>query len=238
MQTVDNGGNVDGNMGKFVMLASEIRKHPHPNPHYDLNPMHISKSESLLHSLKKEAYKPWLEDFQLKATMSRETWMKRDRDSEESIALGNGRSYTRLRFRCQASSEVHITKGLEFLEFTKSRAEGLSWVVVDVVVEDDAHLKDLKEQVEYCVARRSLIKAAESSPMPRLLESLPLSRQHYKELMGVCHIRALVDAFTPLTNPKLECLWPRLDMAMFSNMRKCWCFEVSQSIMSMRTVQN
>jgi hypothetical protein len=236
MQTVDNGGNVNGNMGKFLMLASEIRKHPHPNPHYDLNPMHISKSRSLLDSLTKEVYKPWLEDFQLKATVSRETWMKRDEDSEESIALGNGRSYTHLRFRGQASSEVHITKGLEFLNFAKSRAEGLSWVVVDVVVEDDAQIKELKDQVEYCVARRSLINAAKNYPMPKLLDSLPLSEQHYKEVVGVCHIQALVDAFAPLTDPKLECLWPRLNMAMFSNMRKCWCFEVSQSIMGMRTV--
>lgn len=219
---MDAGRNISRNEGTFVMLASELRRHPHPNPYYHLNPMHMSKSETLSKRLETKRYTPWHRDFRLEAVVSQETWMKRVSRREVSIEFGNGRSYTRLRFGDDGSSEVHITEGLAFLDFAKSRDAELSWVVVDVLVGDTSYVDMAAEHVEHKAAHKILSKPFS---LPEWKESSPLGEQHFKELINVCKIEALADAFAPLT--QLPPLWPRLNMAMFSDMRKCSCFEVS-----------
>jgi hypothetical protein len=221
---MDASGPFCTNEGTFVMLASELRRHPHPNSYYHLNPMHIAKSERLSERLDKESYIPWDNKFRLEAVISQKTWAKRDRDSEGSIEFGNRRSYTHLKFDDYGSSEVHITEGIPFLDFAKSRDVELSWVVVDVLVGNRRYIDMRAKHVEHKEAYRILSKPRRLS---KWLVSSPLKEHHHNELINVCQIEALAKAFAPLIQRPL--LWPRLKMSMFSDMRKCWCFEVSSS---------
>jgi hypothetical protein len=223
------------NEGTFVMRAYELRRHPHPNPYYHLDPMHIAKSERLSEHLKEMDYTLRHINYRLEAAISQETWMKRDRDEEISIGFGRELRYTRLKFRDNGSSEVHITEGLAFLDFARSRSGEESWVVVDVFVVDDSYIKMTANHVKHKAACRILDPAAESgNPRLKQMDSLLLGKQHYKELIHVRNIKALADAFALLTKLEFECLWPRLNMAMFSDIRKCWCFEVSPPNVTMR----
>jgi hypothetical protein len=138
---MDDGRHFERYKGTFVMLASELSRFPHPDPCYHLDPKYNPKCDSLSTRLKKESYKPW--QHHLSAEVSHCTWQKKVNNcNEELITLENGLQYTHLKFNNVSSSEIHITEGITFFEFARSR-EQQSWVVVDVFLDGEFSSRDV-----------------------------------------------------------------------------------------------
>jgi hypothetical protein len=80
---------------------------------------------------------------------------------------------------------------------------------------------------EQFVVYKMLKRAAglDNEPHDPALDKYLLGIHNFSAVRNICEREIVRDAFRPLLGFVFP--WPNMDIRMFENMRKCWCYEVS-----------